>query len=136
LVCFQLLMFLVAIYVSRRDRALAPRLTVMVLIGLLVRTSEYTNAWAAAHWRSFATQNYFDERGIFAATMVCGPLLLDTMWMLVCFLREGAALLVQVKTIKMGKKKRKTEQQPPSTTTTKTAAAAQRPKKAKAKKEQ
>jgi transmembrane protein 18 len=132
-------MFLVAIYVSRRDRALAPRLTVMVLIGLLVRTSEYTNAWAAAHWRSFATQNYFDERGIFAATMVCGPLLLDTMWMLVCFLREGAALLVQVKTIKMGKKKKSSKQQPPSTTTTtmtKTAAAAQRPKKDKAKKEQ
>ena len=29
------------------------------------------------HWESFASQNYFDKQGVFAAAMLSGPLLLD-----------------------------------------------------------
>jgi transmembrane protein 18 len=40
------------------------------------RAAEYLNSWAANNWRSFATQNYFDPRGIFAAVMFAGPIIL------------------------------------------------------------
>lgn len=103
LICFQVLMFAVSIYVSRRNFALGPRVAVMVVIGLIVRTSEYTNVWASSNWKSFATQNYFDSRGIFMSGMVSGPLLMDTLIMLFCFLREAAQLLIQVKTMKIKK---------------------------------
>lgn len=103
LICFQILMFILSLYVSRKNFALVPRVAVMLVIGIIVRTSEYANIWASSHWKTFATQNYFDHRGIFMSGMVCAPLLVDSLVMLLFFLREAAQLLVQVKTIKMKK---------------------------------
>jgi transmembrane protein 18 len=120
LLCFQLFMFVTTLYVSRKNFALGPRIAVMVVIGLLVRTSEYSNTWASTHWPAFATQDYFDSRGVFMSGMVCGPLLLDSLIMLICFLREAAQLLIQVKTMQIKKSRATTG----------------RPKQAKAKKEQ
>lgn len=109
LIGFQVLMFLGSLWVSRKDRGLTPRLIVMVTVGGTVRLAERMNRWGGQNWRSFATQNYFDERGIFTAIMVCGPLLLDCLIMLFCFWREASTLLVQVKSrqIRDQRKKRK-----------------------------
>ena len=101
LVAFQVVMLVLSVYVSRRDRGLAPRLTIMVIIAVTVKTSEYLNRIAAASWQSFCTQNYFDARGVFMSVMVCAPLLLDSLIMLLLFLREASQLLVQVKTTQL-----------------------------------
>jgi hypothetical protein len=77
----------------------------MVTIAVLVKSAEYLNQTAGENWESFATQNYFDDRGIFVAIMFCSPLLLDSFLMLVMFLREAGQLLVQVKTAEFKKKR-------------------------------
>jgi transmembrane protein 18 len=112
LLVFQVIMFGLCFYVSRRDRSLAPRIVMLVLIGLVVRSAEYLNQWASQHWEEFATQNYFDKRGVFVAVMVSGPLLLDSFVMLFLFLSEAGSLLVKVKKeeIKRNKKQKKNDQ--------------------------
>ena len=77
------------------------------MIGTLVRLSQYINTYAAEHWESFATQNYFDRGGIFIGIMFCGPLLFYCMMMLFMFLREASQLLIQVKTYEIKKKRTK-----------------------------
>lgn len=62
-----------------------------------VAAAERLNALGRAHWRRFATQNYFDERGVFAATVLCAPLLALSFCMLLNFVSLAAALLVDVK---------------------------------------
>lgn len=106
LVVFQVVMLVLSVYVSRRDRGLAPRLTIMGIIALTVKSSEYVNRLAAQNWQSFCTQNYFDARGVFMSVMVCAPLLLDSLIMLLLFLREASALLIQVKTSQLKKQYR------------------------------
>jgi transmembrane protein 18 len=106
LVVFQCSMLLLSIYVSRRDRGLAPRITIMVIIAAIVKSSEFCNQYAAANWRSFCTQNYFDRGGMFMSIFVCTPLLFDSFIMLVFYLREASHLLVQVKTMQLNKQKR------------------------------
>ena len=104
LVAFQIIMFFLCLYVSRPERGLAPRLAVMVTLAVIVRSSEILNDWAAQHWESFCTQNYFDARGVFVMVMVCAPLLLDSLIMLFLFLREASQLLVQVKKVQLKQK--------------------------------
>jgi len=63
----------------------------------LVGSAERLNSLGAKHWRSFATQNYFDERGVFAASVFCAPLLALGFLQLFNFLYEASNLLVEVK---------------------------------------
>jgi len=97
LVAFQIVMFGLAIAATRPNVGLAPRLVLMSFIALIVRTSEYWNAYATQHWEKFATQNYFDNQGVFVALMVSSPLLMDCLLMLILFVKEAAQLLVSVK---------------------------------------
>lgn len=47
-----------------------------VLISVTVRAAEYINTLLRdKYWKSFARQNYFDERGVFAVIMFAGPLI-------------------------------------------------------------
>ncbi|GKY93261.1 hypothetical protein MPSEU_000293700 [Mayamaea pseudoterrestris] len=103
---FQVVMFLLTLWVSRRGRSMEVRLILMVLVGALVKGAQRLNSYGAQHWEKVATQNYFDQGGIFMTILVCAPLLVDCFIMLACFLREAASLLVQVKTAEI-KKKRK-----------------------------
>lgn len=106
LIGFQIVMFCLCLYFSQKDRGLAPRVTLLVVIGIVVRSAEWLNARGEEHWESFATQDYFDKRGIFVGIMLSGPLLLDVLMMLILFIREAALLLVQVKRTEFRKKKR------------------------------
>ena len=99
-------MFVASLYVSRRSRGLTPRICLMVFIGILVRCSEWLNGLGAKHWQKFATQDYFDRRGIFTGIMLSGPLLLDSLMMLLFFVSEAAQLLVEVKTQELKRKKK------------------------------
>eukprot|EP00540_Astrosyne_radiata_P005049 CAMPEP_0116844460 /NCGR_PEP_ID=MMETSP0418-20121206/12705_1 /TAXON_ID=1158023 /ORGANISM="Astrosyne radiata, Strain 13vi08-1A" /LENGTH=260 /DNA_ID=CAMNT_0004475425 /DNA_START=38 /DNA_END=817 /DNA_ORIENTATION=+ len=125
ILAFQIVMFCLCLYVSRKGVGIAPRLTIMIFVGALVRGAEYINGWGARHWESFATQNYFDKQGIFVGIFLCGPLLLDCFLMLILFLREASQLLVEVKTQelkqkKKGKKQQDNKKETATTTTTTT----------------
>ncbi|KAG7363037.1 transmembrane protein [Nitzschia inconspicua] len=111
LLAFHIAMFSLCLYVSRRDGALGPRVFVLVLIGVIVRSAEYLNSWGAQHWEEFATQDYFDKRGVFVGIMISGPLLLDSLIMLFLFLSEAGSLLVQVKKEELKRKKKGKEKQ-------------------------
>jgi transmembrane protein 18 len=110
LVTFQIVMFITCLLVSRTDTGLVPRVSILIFIALLIRTIEYLNQLASRNWREFATQNYFDHKGVFVSIMVSGPLLFDCLMMLMLFVREASNLLVKVKTNEF-KKKRKQQQQ-------------------------
>jgi hypothetical protein len=97
LLIFQITMFLLCIWVSRPNRGSAPRIVLLVLIFVVVRSAEYLNGWGARNWESFCTQNYFDRKGIFVGIMLCGPLLMDCFLLLLMFLREASQLLIKVK---------------------------------------
>jgi TRAP-type uncharacterized transport system fused permease subunit len=105
LAAFQLVMFVLCLWASRRDAGLTSRIVLMVTIAVLVKSAEYLNQTAGEHWESFATQNYFDDRGVFVAIMFCSPLLLDSFIMLVMFLREAGQLLIHVKRAEIKKKR-------------------------------
>jgi len=102
-------MFFLCLWASSRQRTLTPRLAVLMLVGGLVRGGEYLNRIGAKHWKQFATQNYFDSRGVFCSIMLATPLLIDSFIMLCLLIRESAQLLVQVKRqeIKQRQKKKK-----------------------------
>jgi hypothetical protein len=89
----------------------------MLSIAGLVRGAEYINRWASHNWESFATQNYFDERGIFVSIMLCAPLLLDSLVMLLLFLREASQLLIAVKTAELKKQKKAAKEESTTGTT-------------------
>lgn len=114
-------MMLLCVWLSRTNGSTAGRLTIMAFIGILVRSAEYLNRKGEQHWESFATQDYFDKRGIFIAIMLCAPLLFDCLYMLMMFVREAGQLLIQVKRKELGKKskqpKSKNESKEGSTTT-------------------
>jgi len=69
----------------------------LVTIAVLVGGAERLNALGAEHWRRFATQNYFDDHGVFAASVFCAPMLALAFTQLVHVLWTASTLLVQVK---------------------------------------
>jgi 4-amino-4-deoxy-L-arabinose transferase-like glycosyltransferase len=118
LIAFQIVVFLLCLYVSRRDGPLTPRVFMLVFIGAVVKSAEYLNGWGARNWERFATQNYFDSRGVFVGIMLSGPLLLDSLVMLFKFVAEAGSLLIAVKKEEMKHKKK--QQNPTSTKKQKT----------------
>jgi hypothetical protein len=62
-----------------------------------VLLGERINAFAARHWRLFATQDYFDARGVFYSAVVGGPVLLNLVLVVAMYLLQCAALLAQAK---------------------------------------
>ena len=115
LLAFQVVMFLLCVWIARPNRGTAVRIAFMVTIGIIVRSSEYLNRLGAERWESFATQDYFDKQGVFVLTFLSGPLLLDCIFLLMMFVREASQLLVQVKRNELERKKKKQQ----ATTTTK-----------------
>jgi hypothetical protein len=105
LVAFQIFMFFLCLWVSRKDRGLTFRVTVMTFIGILVRSAEWLNNFGAKNWKKYCTQNYFDKKGSFIAIMFCGPLLLDCLMMLLFFVKEAGQLLIVVKKGEIRQKK-------------------------------
>ena len=106
LIAFQIIMFALTLYVAQRHVGLTPRVLMLIVIGIIVRSAEYVNRWAGTDgaWQSFCTQNYFDQRGIFISIFLCAPLLVNSFVMLVLFLREAAQLLIQVKKAELKQK--------------------------------
>jgi hypothetical protein len=111
LLVFQAMVFCLCLWASRPNRSLASRITVMLFMGIVVRSTEWLNTYGAQHWDDFSTQNYFDSKGIFIGIFLSAPLLMDSFLMLVIFLREASKLLVQVKTMELKQKQKKKKQE-------------------------
>jgi len=104
LLAFHLCIILFTVYTTRRG-GLGSRFALLAVIAIIVRSAETFNGWGAQHWESFATQDYFDDRGVFVGLMLSGPLLLASFCMLIAFLKEASGLLVEVKTMELKQKK-------------------------------
>lgn len=84
-ISFHALLFL-AIILSRRR--LAFQFGLFVVIIALLAFTEPLNKWAQGNWQLFATQNYFDPRGIFMGIFYAGPLLAAGFFQLVSECRQ------------------------------------------------
>ena len=73
LACFHIILLLIVI-MTRHDATIQSGL--FLYICFLVFLAEYLNDFCANNWESFASQNYFDKNGIFAAVVYAGPLLI------------------------------------------------------------
>ena len=96
LIAFHAFAFLATVFVTRRH-GMVPRLILLTVMAGIVRSAEWLNAYGAKNWETFATQNYFDNNGIFISIMISAPLLLMSFFMLISYLREASTLLVEVK---------------------------------------
>ncbi|ELU05831.1 hypothetical protein CAPTEDRAFT_92248, partial [Capitella teleta] len=70
------------------------------LLGLIY-CSEYINEWAAANYKLFANQQYFDSKGLFISLMFSFPLLLNCLVIVVGWMCNTMSLMVNVKRAKI-----------------------------------
>lgn len=94
LLAFHVLLF-VALFVTRKR--LVTQFALFLFIILLVVLTEPLNKWGRLHWRSFASQRYFDEQGVFMAIFFAGPLLLAGFFQLTLSLKSMVDMVVIVK---------------------------------------
>ena len=86
------------------------QMAVLGIIVMLVFGSERLNAMGNVHWRSFATQNYFDGHGTFAGAVFCAPLLFIAFCQLINLLILASSALITAKRLEL-KHKKKTERE-------------------------
>ena len=91
---FHTLVWILALASRRNHDA---QMVLLVCILGMVYVAEYLNTFAAARWREFAGQNYFDKRGVFISVMYSAPLLCASMFLLLNALRATSSLLIKVK---------------------------------------
>lgn len=103
IITFQIVMLFSTLFVTKRCR-MGSGLVFLTILAVIVRSAEWLNQYGAKNWESFATQNYFDERGIFISIMMSAPLLFMAFFMLISYLREASSLLVKVKKQELKKK--------------------------------
>lgn len=106
LMVFHLVMLLVFLRLKNNEDA---QTGIFMVLCALVMFSERINGICAANWRSFSTQNYFDERGTFAVTMWSGPLLSILFFQLLNFLRLASSALIKAKRLELASKRNKTK---------------------------
>merc|ERR1712079_290143 len=90
------------IVVANRQRSERLAAVFMVNTALLFG-AERINGLAARHWKSFATQQYFDPAGAFMMVMVGMPMLVCQLVILVFLLREAAKMVIKVKRLELRK---------------------------------
>ncbi|KAI9289795.1 transmembrane protein 18-domain-containing protein [Umbelopsis sp. AD052] len=59
--------------------------------------SQPLNAFLSSNWEQFASANYFDDSGLFLATVYSLPLIINSILALVLVLRATCTMLVSVK---------------------------------------
>lgn len=84
------------LFLTTRSRT-NTQIALFLFAAALVAVAEPLNTFCRKRWRSFATQNYFDEAGVFAGVLYCAPLLALLLVMMFNFLFQSANLLVDVK---------------------------------------
>lgn len=75
------------------------------ILVLLVLCAEQINTWAAANWKLFARQQYFDSNGLFISVVFSVPCLINCLVMVVCWLFDVGVLISEVKQMKYRKRR-------------------------------
>lgn len=91
---FHVLLLLIVIF-SKRHVNFQMCLFILALSGVYL--AERLNRFLGAHWKSFATQNYFDPYGLFLSVLWSGPLLIVAMLILINTLFSLCNLIVRWK---------------------------------------
>ena len=115
-------------YAVRRG-GIRSQFAVLGSIFAIVRMAERLNLLGSQHWERIATQDYFDSSGVFVSLMVCAPLLVISMVMLVCFVKEAGGLLIEVKTHELKAKSRARKNAKNGKTTTRSSGKVKKEKK-------
>eukprot|EP00389_Voromonas_pontica_P002453 GDKH01003642.1.p1 GENE.GDKH01003642.1~~GDKH01003642.1.p1 ORF type:complete len:164 (+),score=10.73 GDKH01003642.1:168-659(+) len=89
------MLLVVAVICSRRSST--AHQVLFVLIACLVFSLKYINGFFRKHWNTIATQNYFDESGLFVSVTFALPLLVLAVYILMCMLFSASQLVVSVK---------------------------------------
>ena len=71
------------------------------IICLIVFFCERINSLCSENWYEFATQNYFDEHGVFMGVIVCAPLLTIGFLQLLNLLVLASGALIKAKRMKL-----------------------------------
>uniref|UniRef100_K3WM82 Uncharacterized protein n=1 Tax=Globisporangium ultimum (strain ATCC 200006 / CBS 805.95 / DAOM BR144) TaxID=431595 RepID=K3WM82_GLOUD len=106
--CLHALLFL-AVFLSRKR--LVPQFALFAVIILMVLVTEPLNKWARANWRSFATQNYFDPRGVFIGIFYAGPLLAAGFFQLLLSMKSMINMIILVKRAEFQQRHKQQQQQ-------------------------
>ena len=107
LLAFHLLLLLIFLKFKNNEDV---QTGIFMFICILVMLGERINSFCAANWRTFSTQNYFDNRGTFAVTMWSGPLLTIAFFQLLNFLRLASAALIKAKRLELMNKRKASEE--------------------------
>lgn len=93
LIAFHLVL-LTTVLMTRRSIEI--QFILFCFVALMVFMSEQINHLGSTHWREFATQNYFDQSGIFIGIFMSGPFLLIALVQLVSDRSNCHMLLVMM----------------------------------------
>ncbi|KAG2177745.1 hypothetical protein INT43_002992 [Umbelopsis isabellina] len=74
----------------------------------LAMLSQPINSFLSKNWQSFASANYFDESGLFLATVYSLPLIINSIIALILVLRATCTMLVHVKRTQLQKQAKAT----------------------------
>ncbi|XP_068662408.1 uncharacterized protein [Aristolochia californica] len=98
LMSFHVVLLLLVI-ITRRNINFQMCMFLVALTGVYL--AENINTLLARNWRSFAGQNYFDPHGVFLSVLWSGPLILDSIIILVNSLISLCYLIVRWKTAEL-----------------------------------
>lgn len=85
------------------------QMVIFTSIFVVVLCAQWINAICAENWESFATQDYFQDRGTFVAVFLCVPLLFIATVQLIIFLVLAGRTLVEVKKLEFAAARKKKE---------------------------
>ncbi|KAG2187851.1 hypothetical protein INT44_000601 [Umbelopsis vinacea] len=94
LVAFHVTSFLALILSRNKHDLLSGLLFFFIFLACL---SQPLNAFLSSNWEQFASANYFDDSGLFLATVYSLPLIINCILALVLVLRATCTMLVSVK---------------------------------------
>ena len=91
------------------SRFIIPHAVLFVVLCLLVLCAQPLNALGAAQWQDIATQNYFDDGGVFVSLTFSLPTMVVLMGMLVNIVWSAGSLMIKVKRAEVARRKPKAD---------------------------
>lgn len=91
LISMQVVLFAL-VYTTRRHNVV--QFIILSVLTAISLAAEKLNRFGRTHWRSFASQNYFDYAGLFLLIFVCGPFIIAANFIVVSVNNISPSLLI------------------------------------------